>query len=470
MLERTFRAILLALTAATGAAHAADTPHIEGQIETDPGEGLLRGDVCITRIPRLAKYSFVLNRGLNIREVRDTASGKPLAYEGFYDSVGVGDGTRYTLAESAGDQGFCVSYTGRYPVYRVDSGERSAVDWKGQIAFDGHTVRAAEQTRFYPVVLSAAGAALDKVSYRLEISCTGCKAIYVNGAAPQDGPKATFASEIPRALLLYAGEFPYSSTGNVHFVGSRVTQSDAAAIREGIQTAADAEAAYMGVPYSDEPVYLTFASVSRTRKLGQTSWQFVTWPTIAMDGRIPFAELLHQRDGKRIYEPDEYIAHEMGHYYFGTRFAPQGPLRWFLLESTAEFLALRAYRTFGGAGSYEKTIRGYVQEALAAGDVVPLDTIKDEESIGDTYRYRLGPLLLLALEQYTGVKPLQQTLRGLVTEPPSGAVSYEAFRDRLIAAGATAAVMDQFERDCLRKPVASGCVPKLPELLFASSP
>src|ERR1700686_4862436 len=95
-----FGSVIFILTGLIGVARAADAPHLEGLIETNPAEGLVRGDLCLTRLPQIAKYTFVLNRGLNIREVRDGASGKALPYEGFYDSVGMGDGTRYTLDES----------------------------------------------------------------------------------------------------------------------------------------------------------------------------------------------------------------------------------------------------------------------------------------------------------------------------------------------------------------------------------
>jgi hypothetical protein len=130
---------------------------------------------------------------------------------------------------------------------------------------------------------------------------------------------------------------------------------------------------------------------------------------------------------------------------------------------------LKAYRSFGGDEAYAKTIRSYVKEVLAAGEFAPLDTITDEESIGETYRYRLGPLLLLALENYAGSEPLRKTFRRLVSDPPSEAVSYPALRNRLLAAGARDADLERFERDCLHKPVISGCVPTLSEVRLAPS-
>ena len=456
---------IITTTFLTSAARAQSAPHLDGTVETDTATGLLRGDVCLSKLPQQQTYSFLLNRGLNIREVRDGASGKPLKYTGYYDATNAGDATRYTMESGVGAGGFCVSYVGAYPVYRVDAGERSELDWKGQIAFDGRTVRAADQTRFHPVVINAAtGAPLDTVSYKLDVTCPGCKAIFVNGSAPKAGPKATFSSDRPRQLMLYAGDFPYTSAGGVQFVGAGISPADADAIRSGIKAVADAHAAYLGVPYSDEPVYLTFAAVSRSRTLGKTSWMFVTWPTIAMDGRVPFSQLLQETEGRRVFVPDRFIAHEMAHYYFGASYVPRGPLQWFLHESTAEFLALKAHRAFAGEKAYESVVRSHFQKAVTISAVTPLDNVREPEQIGSDYRYYLGPLLLIALERYAGESVVRKTLISLVNDPPAREVSYADFRERLLSAGAPAAQLTAFEAECLHKPVASGCLSTLPQV------
>jgi hypothetical protein len=113
-------------------------------------------------VPRRTR-AFLLARGLNVREVRDSA-GRVLRAERA-DTGAEDDAERYTFADTSAAGRFCVAYVGAYPVYRVDAGERAASDWKGQIAFDGRTVRAAEQTRFYPVAVdSATGAPLQAIT------------------------------------------------------------------------------------------------------------------------------------------------------------------------------------------------------------------------------------------------------------------------------------------------------------------
>lgn len=453
--------VLLIALLCVPAVHAQTAPHLEGQIETDPTAGLLRGDVCLSRLPSQQTYSFLLNRGLNIREVRDAASGHPLDFEGYYDAVGVGDATRYTITSSIGAEGFCVRYLGAFPVYDVDNGERSVNDWKGQITFDGRTVRAAEQTRFYPVVEDPVGGApLEDVSYRLDVSCAECTSLYVSGSTPTAGPQATFVSDLPRPLLLYAGTFPFETVKGVHFVGADVSPEDAALVQAGMQTIAEAHEAYLGVPYADGPVFLSFAAVSRERQLGRSSWAFVTWPTVAMDGRVPFSVLMDSTRGRRVFSPDkvDWMSHEMAHYYFGTRYAPRGPLQWFLLESVAEFMSLKALRVLRGDSTYAAMLRSHYEDAVAGGLVVPLDSVREAEWIGGNYRYHLGPLLLVALESYVGEEIVRDVLAGLVTEPPTAEMDYAGFRARLRMAGAAEEALSRFEAACLVRSAEAGCL------------
>jgi hypothetical protein len=88
-------------------------PYLTGWFETDPAKGFLRGDVCLSALPQQQTYAFLLNRGLNIREVRDGASGAPLKYTGYYNATSVGDATSYRIQTRVGARGFCVACTWR---------------------------------------------------------------------------------------------------------------------------------------------------------------------------------------------------------------------------------------------------------------------------------------------------------------------------------------------------------------------
>ena len=98
----------------------------------------------------------------------------------------------------------------------------------------------------------------------------------------------------------------------------------------------------------------------------------------------------------------------------------------------------------------------YAEEGEAA-----LDEVRDPERIGQHYRYSLGPLLLIALERYVGEKTVRKTLGSLINDPPVKEVGYRDFRERLLSAGATEGRLTAFRDECLRAPVASGCLSTL---------
>lgn len=432
----------------------AQTPRLSGTLDLDPRAGLFAGDLCVHGAT--GSTTFLLNRGLNIRAVRNAATNEMLRYRGFYNAENRGDATPYTIQGDVA-QGFCVSYVGAFPVYHVDEGERAATDWKGQIAFDGRTVRAAEQARFYPAPIDAeTGDELDQLAYDVEVRCRRCRAIYWNGAAPVRGTRARFQSDIPRMLLVYAGDFPFSSAEGAHFVGASVSPAAANTIQAGLAAIKAVHEAYLGVEMIDEPSMLSFAAVGADRTLGRNTWGFATWPTIASDGRMDFDALAEGGGAGRLASGREhYFAHEMGHHYFGARYTPRGPLSWFMLESTAEFLASRAVREMQGEDAYSDLLRGYARQAPA--EVVPLHEVTEAVQIGVSYRYSLGPLLLAALANATSEEVVRQTLAGLVTTPPREAATYGLFRARLLQAGAEEADVARFEGACLNVALTEAC-------------
>lgn len=433
-------------------------PRVTGWIEVDPATGFLSGDICITAPVSAMNGAILLNRGLNVRGIRNAVTGVPLPFGGYYDARNLGDATPYEVNDGAADQGVCVSYVGAFPVIRVDAGERTTDDWKGNIAFDGKTVRATEQTRFYPILRDAAGIEHQQVTYDVEVRCIGCKSIFWNGSPPVVSDRARFTSDRPRALMLYAGDLPFSTIDGVHFVGAEVSADAAAFIRTSFASIARMHEDYLGVAMEDEPSLMSFAALGgrASRQLGTNTWGFATWPTIASDGRLPFDSLVPKEvDGSLSTGRQRYFAHEMAHHYFGSRYVPQGPLRWFLLESTAEYLAAQAVRGLRGEAAYQALLTGYVRATPES--VVPLNKVKEANEIEGDYRYALGPLLLAALERRIGPEPLRRALSSFITDPPMGDVDYAYFRNRLIAAGATEASLIMFETACLKPALDESC-------------
>jgi hypothetical protein len=443
---------------AVAAVPAKIPPDLTGNFDADPIAGSLRGHVCISGNVAAGAEDFVLNRGLNIRSVTDGATGELMEFDRA-ETPRSNDGMKYELDHPVGAAGFCIDYVGAFPVYRVDAGEGGASDWKGLIAFDGRTVRATDQTRFYPVVVDKkSGAEVDSMRYRVQVRCRGCRTIYMNGAAPAPGPVAWFTSALPRQLFLYAGNFPAKTFAGAHFVGVPVTSAEAKALSDDMRAIALVHQDYLHVPFQDTASFLSFASVARSHKLGKTYFEFVVWPTIAMDGRVSFKTLLSSQTGHMLPDSKRYLAHEAAHYYFGTLYQPRGPLRWFLLESTAEFLSMKYVRRTQGEEAFHKLWDDHVSYAVKLTNLVSLDRVSDPEQIGDKYRYQLGPLLLFELERYVGAETVRRTLMNLIRERPSADMDYKLFADRLADAGARKEGLDAFARDCLTQQVDIRCL------------
>ena len=77
-------------------------------------------------------------------------------------------------------------YTGKFPVINNMSNASETGDWKGNIAFNGETIRTDSfQTAWYPILYDIEkDKRHDAITYNIEVTCLDCKSIYVNGSKP----------------------------------------------------------------------------------------------------------------------------------------------------------------------------------------------------------------------------------------------------------------------------------------------
>jgi len=128
-------------------------PHIEGEVEIDMKLGIIKCDLTLSQLPNLEAYSILLNKGMNIKYFRDVENNL-IEYSGHYDGKSKGEAIKYNLL-NIGDSlppKFKATYVGAFPVY-ID--EYNSFDYKGVIAFTEKTLRATEQTKWYPVIYDA---------------------------------------------------------------------------------------------------------------------------------------------------------------------------------------------------------------------------------------------------------------------------------------------------------------------------
>lgn len=392
---------------------ATTTPHIAGEIRIDLAAGRLEGSVCIDHWPTGAGHSITLHRGLNLARVTDKA-GKVLDFDGWYGGAVDGEGLVYEFKQPASGP-VCFDYVGSAPLFPAYD---AVEDFKGLIAADGKSLRAAEQAVWLPTPYDTqAKKRLQNTTFRLHIACAGCTLLYVNGAPPVGGQEGMFESTIAQKPLLFVGTGVMDVGPEVTFVNAKLSPGSRAGWTSAYRAVRGFYTDYLDRPYGGMPTILRFDSVDKGLN-PKRQWGFASWPTIAFgNGDLEAMGWALQRDDDEGRWQSAYLAHEAAHYYFNGAMAGNGPYRWFLTESTAEFMSWKFLAATKGQAAMQDRITAKVGEM--SWDVLPLNTIEREERIGGNYRYVYGPLLLESLDRTIGEARMRRFMRELLAAPPT---------------------------------------------------
>ena len=411
MIWRSLVSSVILAVAAAAPAQARQALNTSGTVSVSLASGRMSGKICLADRGEGFREAFSLNAGLNVAKVTDGVE-NPIEFDGWYDPGVDGEARVYTLKTPSPT--ICIDYVGAFPRYPAHD---APLDFKGVIAFNGDSLRATEQSAWLPLPFDAKNKVrLDNTRYDLKVSCTDCAFIYVNGSDPVIGASGTFVSEAVRPAMLFAGKGPLTRTPNVTIVNEKLSTEETAALVDACRRIEAYYRGYLGQKINDTPAIVRVVAINQAERDRKGSeWGFATWPTIAFSGSIhPIAAAL-MKGGEIRERRLGYLAHEIGHYYFGTVTDPSGPYHWFLVESTAEFLSLKARGALAGTAAEQRRV------TALAGDIAgkkepfkPLDQITDSDQIGDDYRYNYGPLLLKALERQVGERRMAAFLKGLL--------------------------------------------------------
>lgn len=452
------RFALLFLLGLASTLAAQEPPHLSMRLNVTIESGRLASRACLSRLPELHRYEFVLHRGLNIKSIQNGA-GTLLRYTGDFGGRFIGEGVRYTVVDSvAPTDSLCVEYVGAFPVYAVDRGDFSIGDNKGRIAFNGRTVRASEQSKWYPILYDSTHGtrAHEAVTYRASVVCTDCRDIYLNGDQPKAGPEAEFRSDRPVPMLLFAGDFHTDRLPGLTVINATPHELSPRSL-ELLAGVVDSVRVYyetwLDAPYGAP---LVFVQHTITENNPERHWGFVTYPTIAFSNE-GFAAFVDASAGVVAPLLWPYLGHEIAHYYFGTIVRGRGPYSWFLVESLAEYLGLRIVRHYQGDSEFRDRIATYAEHALADTTSVPFHLITAADQIHERYRYEYAPLLLVALEDAAGDEAMRGLIRSILRQPDRP-WDYQAFREAALAAGVSQTTWQDFEARCVHPPIASGCL------------
>ncbi|GAA0921296.1 hypothetical protein GCM10009552_42510 [Rothia nasimurium] len=385
-----------------------------GSLRTNLHTGVVKGDICMTHRPEALSGAFVLNTGLNVAKVTD-GQGNAVSFDGSYGPDIDGEARIYTVTHAP--PMLCVQYVGALPIYPAHD---APGDFKGIMAFNGDSFRFSEQSAWLPLPYDPkARVRAGDMAYHLDVTCDDCRFIYANGDAPLEGTEATFHSDIARPPMIFGGTGPITKTANVTILNESVDATSSEAMSGLVGKVQSYYQDYMGKAMMDRPVFLRMITIDQVRRDRTGSgWGFATWPTIAFSGSVGKIGTTLLAGGDKADQEISYLAHELGHYYFGTLVRPQGPYAWFLLESNAEFLSMKALRAIRGKAAADKRVAHWAEQAAKQKEAfIPLDKVTQSGDISESYRYSYGPFLLLSLEQQVGEKKMRAFMRALLTAP-----------------------------------------------------
>ncbi len=166
------------------------TPHIKGKVKISITEGTFDCDLTMSNIPHIKDYLIRLNSGMNLLHIKSL---KPNEFVlGFNksakDSTSTGESLSYYFPDNTGEGKFLPEelkfrYVGKFPVATDTIQNYSRKDWKGNIAFNGYSVRCdGTQSAWYPVIYDAKNDVIyDKLVYDLDVECLDCSTMYLNG-------------------------------------------------------------------------------------------------------------------------------------------------------------------------------------------------------------------------------------------------------------------------------------------------
>jgi len=410
---------LLSVTAPTEQAPTPLAPTLSGKIEISIKQGTMDADFKLSNIPRIKDYVIFLNAGFNVQYFRDREDSFNYGYRKQYDNSQSYESFGYYFPDNTGEAKFLpkslqFKYTGKFPV--IDNMERASEvgDWKGNIAFNGKTVRAdGLQAGWYPVLYDIKkDKRYEELAYDIEVTCLDCKTIHVNGSKPVSDTSATFKRSEPVQLTLFAGDYEVDEYKGNYYLNAGLSKSQMKSLGGMTSDYIAFLETKLNLPYGENVVYVQTAPVTK-----RNSWLFVSYPSIF---RISPEEgglsSIVDSDKSSWFKP--FIAHELAHYYFGTYRSFNSELGDMLNESISEYLSLVITKQFISVEDYNKGINKKFKQ-LGGETLTPMSDVKSSSDYGNRndYVYTYAPVIWLAVEKEIGEEKMWQWLHKLLTTP-----------------------------------------------------
>ena len=395
-----------------------NAPTISGKVKISIIEGTFECDLTMSNIPPIQDYLIRLNAGMNLLHIKSLKPNEFIIIEdkSRNDSTSSGESSAYFFPDNTGKGKFLpdelqFKYVGKFPVVTDTIVNYSRADWRGNIAFNGYSIRAEGiQGAWYPYLYDAKNdVTYEQMNYNIEIECVDCSTLYLNGNDPIHAQKANFRSEKPYELSLFCGNYEYINDGNLLLLNPTFAQDDINDFSKLVSQFKKYYEKKLNIQFSEPPVF-----VNSTPTAPNYAWLFVSYPTIMGIGygNLGLGALFDKK--QNWYE--QLIAHELGHYYFGTYKVFNSELGSMLSEGFAEYLSLKLFEELKGKKSYDQLLEEKF-EILKTFNTIPISKINTIRDIEDRERfvYNYAPLMFIAIEQEIGSKKMWEWLFNILS-------------------------------------------------------
>ncbi|MDP5459687.1 hypothetical protein [Alishewanella sp. SMS8] len=395
----------------------AEPLRLSGTLILSIEKGTIEAELKLSNIPKIKNYYIFINSGLNIEYFRDKDDSFNYAYRKKYNDEYSYESFGYYLPDNSGKEKFLPAslnfkYTGKFPVISDMDKASEHGDWKGNIAFNGKTLRSdGMQASWYPVLYDIdKDVRFDSVAYDIEIKCADCKSIYLNGSSPVTGRAGKFKSEKPVELMLFAGDFEIEKSNGSYFLNAGLSNKQMVYFGNVISSFEKFYQNKLNLPYGEDVVFIHTTPISKNN-----SWLFVAYPSIINVGHFEsgLSDLIDD-EKSNWFKP--FIAHELAHYYFGTYRKFNSELGDMLSESFSEYISLKLVKELIGEDVFNSIVDSKHKE-LTNTKLIPFSGIKSSSDYGDRnlYVYAYAPTNWIKLEHAIGEENMWRWINKLLT-------------------------------------------------------
>ena len=390
---------------------------IKGTVVVSIKKGTIACDFIMSDMPDIQNYVVRLNSGMNIHYLKDVKrSPKPLDYDiDKKDTLQAEETAAYLVHENRGNparylpEQLEVKYVGMYPVVPDSAGGYMGGDWRGNIAFNGYSIRAdGTQGAWYPVLYDMKKqTAYADVRYDLNITCSDCSVLFVNGSAPVKAKTAHFVSDVPRDMAIYCGNFETIEVNNTWILNPDMPKPQQKELLDIANSYKQWYQKELNIPFKGN---MTFVQTTPTADPKEWGFAFQASPTTfnVATGKWSLGAMFNGDGGAR---HKQTVAHELAHYYFGDYLHTNTAFGGIINEGYAEFLSFKLTKALVGDAAYNELLTNKLN-AIKHFKGKPLSAIKNAGDYGnhEYYLYYYTLVVLTAVEKEIGEQAMWRWL------------------------------------------------------------